>query len=125
MAGIVCMQSENSNYVLDTKKGEEYFLLLERNQKLRRNQEMESTQIASIKIDISKPIRLKVSANHDEYEFSYSSNGGAFESVGGKVWGIFFRRMLRVGLLAALSACMRLQHSNSLSFEQQGGTATV
>lgn len=88
LAGIVCMQSENSNYVFGiTKKGEEYFLLLERNQKLRRNQEMESTQIASIKIDISKPLRLKVSANHDEYEFLYSSNGGAFESVGGKVSG--------------------------------------
>ncbi len=39
LAGIVALQSENSNYVFGiTKKGDEYYLLLQRNQKLRRSQ---------------------------------------------------------------------------------------
>lgn len=88
LAGIVALQSENSNYVFGiTKKGADYYLLLERNQKLRRNQEMESKIIASTKVDISKPIRLQVSAKGEDYEFSYSTDGLNFVSLGGKVSG--------------------------------------
>lgn len=88
LAGIVCLQSENSNYVFGiTKKGEDYYLLLERNQKLRRNQPMNSTIVGSTKIDISQPVRLQVSAKEDDYEFSYSTNGTDFVKVGGIVSG--------------------------------------
>lgn len=88
LAGIVCLQSENSNYVFGiTKNGNDYYLLLERNQKLRRNQAMDSRIIGSVKIDISQPIRLQVSAKQDEYEFSYSTNGADFKNLGGTVSG--------------------------------------
>ncbi len=88
LAGIVALQSENSNYVFGiTKKGNEYYLLLQRNQKLRRNQEMASKIISSTKIKITKPFRLQVKANGDDYEFSYSTNGTEFVNLGGTVSG--------------------------------------
>ncbi len=87
LAGIVCLQSENSNYVFGiTKKGDDYYLLLERNQR-RRREDLNSKIIASTKIDIKNPIRLQVAAVGDDYEFSYSTDGANFESLGGKVSG--------------------------------------
>ncbi len=88
LAGIVALQSENSNYVFGiTKKGDDYYLLLQRNQKLRRNQEMDSKIVANTKITLSKPLRLQVKAKGDDYEFSYSSNGTDFVTLGGTVSG--------------------------------------
>ncbi|MFH0758192.1 MAG: glycoside hydrolase family 43 protein [Bacteroidota bacterium] len=88
LAGIVALQSENSNYVFGiTKQGEVYYLLLERNQKLRRSREMDSEIIASTKISITKPVRLQVKAKGDDYEFSYSTNGTDFVNLGGTVSG--------------------------------------
>ena len=88
LAGIVCLQSENFNFVYGiTKSGNDYYLLLEKNQKPRRSQTMDSRILASTKIDVSKPIRLKVTANHDDYEFSYSINGTDFVKLGETVSG--------------------------------------
>ena len=88
LAGIVALQSETFNYVFGvTKKGEEYFLVLQRNERPRRSREINSTIVASTKIDISEPIRLQVKAEGDAYEFSYSTNGSDFESLGGTVSG--------------------------------------
>lgn len=88
LAGIVCLQSENYNYVFGiTKKGTDYYLLLEKNQRSRRNQGTNPNIIGSTKIDISQPIRLQVSAKDDDYEFSYSTNGTDFLNVGGIVSG--------------------------------------
>jgi xylan 1,4-beta-xylosidase len=88
LAGIVALQSENSNYVFGiTKQGDDYCLLLERNQKLRRSREMDSKIVASSKIEIKKPIRLQVKAVGDDYEFSYSTNGTDFVNLGGTVSG--------------------------------------
>ncbi|WP_372776171.1 glycoside hydrolase family 43 protein [Mangrovibacterium sp.] len=88
LAGIVCLQNENSNYVFGiTKKGDDYYLLLEKNQKLRRSQPAESTVVASTKIDLKNPIRLKVEAEGDDYKFSYSTNETEFENLGGTVSG--------------------------------------
>ena len=83
LAGIVCLQNEHSNYVFGiTKKGNDYYLLLQRNSKQRFAKEVSSEVIASTKIDISKPIGLRVSAKGDNYDFSYSTNESDFTNVG-------------------------------------------
>ncbi|MBN2172508.1 MAG: glycoside hydrolase family 43 protein [Bacteroidales bacterium] len=88
LAGIVALQSESFNYVFGiTKKGDEYYLLLQKNSRQRRSRETNSEIIGSAKIDIGNPVRLKVSAIGDKYEFSYSTNGTDFEIVGGTVSG--------------------------------------
>ena len=88
LAGIVALQSENSNYVFGiTKKGNDYYLLLERNSRKFRSRETESKIVASAKIIISKPVRLQVSAKGDDYQFSYSTNGTDFVNLGGTVSG--------------------------------------
>lgn len=82
LAGIVCLQNEAFNYVFGiTKKDKDYYLLLERTEK------KNSKIIASTKIDIKNPVKLKVSAVGDDYEFSYSTNGTDFTSLGGPVSG--------------------------------------
>lgn len=88
LAGIVALQSERFNYVFGiTKRGADYFILLEKTSGKFRSRETESKIIASTKIDISKPVRLQVSAIGDQYEFSYSTNGTDFINVGGTVSG--------------------------------------
>lgn len=89
LAGVVAMQSEAFNYVFGiTKKGNDYILLLQKNQrKDRRSREVSSEIIASTKIDITKPVQLQVKANGDNYEFSYATNGTDFVKLGGTVSG--------------------------------------
>ena len=88
LAGIVALQSENANYVFGiTQKGDDYVLVLQRNFKQRFRREMDSKVIASTKIDISKPVRLQVSAKGDKYEFAYAVDGADFETLGGTVSG--------------------------------------
>ncbi len=88
LAGLVALQNEHSNYVFGiTKKGEEYYLLLERNEKPRRSRQVESKIVASTVIDVENPVHLKVQANGDNYEFSYSTNGTDFVNLGGTVSG--------------------------------------
>jgi alpha-N-arabinofuranosidase len=88
LAGIVALQSERFNYVFGiTKKGADYYILLERTAGKFRSRETESKIVASAKIDISKPVRLQVTANGDEYQFSYSTNGTDFVNLGGTVSG--------------------------------------
>ncbi len=88
LAGLVTLQNEHSNYVFGiTKKGDEYYLLLERNEKPRRSRQVDSKIVASTAIDIKNPVHLKVQANGDEYEFSYSTNGTDFVNLGGTVSG--------------------------------------
>ena len=89
LAGIVCLQSEASNFVFGiTRKGNDYILLLERNErKDRRSREISSKTVASAKIDINKPVRLRVEANGDDYVFSYATDQGDFINLGGTVSG--------------------------------------
>jgi alpha-N-arabinofuranosidase len=88
LAGVVALQNEGSNYVFGvTKKGNEFFLLIQKNSWPQRKGEIISKVIASTKIDLSKPIKLKISANGDKYEFSYSTNEGDFVNLGGIVSG--------------------------------------
>ena len=89
LAGIVCLQSEASNYVFGiTRKGNDYILLLERNErKDRKSREVSSRIVASTKIDIKKPVRLRVEANGDDYAFSYATDQGDFINLGDIVSG--------------------------------------
>lgn len=89
LAGIVCLQSEAFNYVFGiTRKGNDFILLLQRNeQKDRNSPDITSTIVASTKVDVTKPIRLKVEADNDEYTFSHASNEGEFTDLGGTVSG--------------------------------------
>lgn len=88
LAGIVALQNESSNYVFGiTQKDGDYYLLLERNQRQHGSREVSSTIVGSTKIDISNPIRLKIDAKGNDYEFSYAVNGTDFVNLGGIVSG--------------------------------------
>lgn len=82
LAGIVCLQSENFNYVFGvTKKEKDFYLVLERTEGGR------SSILACRKIELKNPVSLQVKARGDNYEFSYSTNGTDFENLGGVVSG--------------------------------------
>ena len=82
LAGIVCYQSERFHYVFGiTKKGNENYLLLERTAK------GVSEIIASVKLDVSKPVQLQVEAEGDNYRFNYASGAASFTNLGGTVSG--------------------------------------
>jgi xylan 1,4-beta-xylosidase len=88
LAGIVALQSESYNYVFGvTQKGDDNYLVLQKNSRPRRSRTTNSEIIGTKKIDSSQPIRLQVSAKGDRYEFSWSSNGTDFETLGGVVSG--------------------------------------
>lgn len=88
LAGMVCLQNENSNYVFGvSKKEDQYVILLERNERKRGISETTSTIVESKKINMTVPVRLQISAKGDKYEFSYSTNGKDFINVGGVVSG--------------------------------------
>ncbi|WP_111308204.1 glycoside hydrolase family 43 protein [Confluentibacter sediminis] len=103
LAGIVAYQNENSNYAFGvTKKGSDYFLLLQKNNRKPRSRDTESTIIGSTKIDLKNPIKLQVKANGDKYEFSYSTNGIDFVNVGGTVSGDILSTDVAGGFTGAL-----------------------
>jgi alpha-N-arabinofuranosidase len=82
LAGLVCYQSEQFNYVFGiTKKNDAHYLLLERTEK------GESKIIASTRIDTNQPIRLQVKADGDDYRFNYAIGEGDFQNLGGTVSG--------------------------------------
>ena len=88
LAGITCFQNEKSNYVFGiTKSGDEYFIILERNESHGRRDAHKSEVIASEKIKLNASVKLRVEADGDKYAFSYSSNGNDFQNVGGTVSG--------------------------------------
>lgn len=78
LAGIVCYQKENYNYVFGiTKKDKEYYILLER------NEGQKSTVISSAKIELKKPIKLAIECNGDNIRFNYSENELDYVNLGG------------------------------------------
>ncbi|HKL31484.1 MAG TPA: family 43 glycosylhydrolase, partial [Tangfeifania sp.] len=75
LAGLVCYQSEQFNYVFGiTKKNDAYYILLER------TEGGESKIIASTQIDATQPIHLQVKAEGDEYRFNYAVERGDFKN---------------------------------------------
>ena len=88
LAGVTALQNEGSNYVFGiTMKDKDYYVVLQKNQKTKRDSPINSTIIASAKIDLKKPVQLQMKANGDNYEFAYSVNGTDFVNVGGTVSG--------------------------------------
>ncbi|WP_026713193.1 glycoside hydrolase family 43 protein [Flavobacterium daejeonense] len=88
LAGVVALQNEGSNYVFGiTMKDKDYYIVLQKNQKTRRDAAVNSTIVGSTKIDIKKSIQLQIKAKGDEYNFSYSLDGVNFVTVGGPVSG--------------------------------------
>lgn len=90
LAGLVCYQSEWFNYVFGiTKKGKDYYIVLERTEAKGRgpNRQPTSTVLAFEKIDISKPVRLQVVGDEDDYRFNYSIGNQEFKNLGGTVSG--------------------------------------
>jgi alpha-N-arabinofuranosidase len=115
LAGIVCYQNEAFNYVFGiTKKGNDYVLLLERNQKKdRRSQEVSSEIIASASIDIKNPVKLQVEAVGDDYQFSYSINGNDLVNLGGTVSGDILSTNVAGGFTGALIGLYATSGNNS------------
>lgn len=90
LAGIACVQSESFHYVFGvTKVGNDHVLLLERTETegRGRSRSVKSQVLASVKVDLSKPIALQVKATGDDFEFAYSLNGSDFSTLGGVVSG--------------------------------------
>ena len=88
LAGVVALQNEGSNYVMGvTKKGKEYFMVLQKNSWPRRRGEIISEVLASKKIDLDDPISLQIQAEGDKYTFSYALDGENFETLGETVSG--------------------------------------
>lgn len=103
LAGIVALQNEGSNYVFGiTKKGKDNFLVLQKNRWPNRRDDIISEVIASTKVDIKKPVKLKVEANGDKYEFTYSIDGNKFENLGGTVSGDILSTDVAGGFTGAL-----------------------
>ncbi len=116
LAGIVCLQNEASNYVFGiTKKGNDYVLLLERNQrKGRMSSEINSEIIARANIDIKNPVQLRVKAVGDDYQFSYSINGADFVNLGGMVSGDILSTNVAGGFTGALIGLYATSGNNSV-----------
>ncbi|GGK88103.1 glycoside hydrolase 43 family protein [Rufibacter glacialis] len=82
LAGITLLQSEKFHYVFGlTRKGKDVYLVLERTEK------GAPSLLASQKIEVRQPIQLRVKAEGDAYQFSYSTNGKNFMDLGGPVSG--------------------------------------
>ncbi|WP_245681399.1 glycoside hydrolase family 43 protein [Arcticibacter eurypsychrophilus] len=82
MAGLVCYQKETFHYVFGiTKKGNDFYLVLAR------TEDGKTTNIASEKVDVRKPIRLQVEAQGAEYKFNYAVDQNEFKNLGGTVSG--------------------------------------
>ncbi len=81
LAGLVCYQKEDYNYVFGiTLKGNESYLVLQRTEKGK------FTILASQKVDTKKPIQLQVEAKGDDYRFNYFIDKKLY-NVGGTVSG--------------------------------------
>ncbi|WP_114778504.1 glycoside hydrolase family 43 protein [Botryobacter ruber] len=97
LAGITLLQSEKFNYVYGlTRKDKDVYLVLERTEK------GTSKIIASKKVDVKKPIQLRVKADGDNYQFSYSMNGADFVNVGETVSGDILSTNVAGGFTGAM-----------------------
>lgn len=97
LAGIVCYQKETFNYVFGiTKKGNTNYIVLER------TENGKSTIIASEAIEVRGPVRLKVTAQGDNYSFHYSTDGANEKNLGGTVSGDILSTDMAGGFTGAL-----------------------
>ena len=103
LAGVVALQNEGSNYVFGiTKKGNDSYLILQKNTKPERRGEIVSKILAHTKLEIQKPITLQIKANGDKYEFNYSIDGTSFQNLGGVLSGDILSTDVAGGFTGAL-----------------------
>ncbi len=118
LAGITCLQNEGSNYVFGlTKVDENYVLLLERNEAAPgnwRNRKIKSEVLATETVNLSKPIQLRVTADGDDYRFSYSNNGEIFRNLGGTVSGDILSTDVAGGFTGAMIGLYATANNSSL-----------
>ncbi|MBO9586592.1 MAG: glycoside hydrolase family 43 protein [Flavobacterium sp.] len=108
LAGIVCLQNEQYNYVFGvTKKGKDTYVLLERTEK------GQSEIISSAKIEIKGTLRLQVKAEGDNYQFSYALNGVDFQNLGNPVSGDILSTNVAGGFTGALIGLYATASNNS------------
>ncbi len=115
LAGITCLQNEGSNYVFGvTKIGSEYILLLEKNWWPDRGEYKYSEIIATTSIDIKSPIRLRVNADGNDYQFSYASGDAEYTNLGGTVSGDILSTNVAGGFTGALIGLYATSGNTSL-----------
>jgi alpha-N-arabinofuranosidase len=73
--------------------------------------------VASAKIDISKPVRLQMSAKGDDYDFSYSTNGTDFVNLGGTVSGDILSTDVAGGFTGCLLGLYTTSANNAIPVE--------
>ncbi len=109
LAGITCLQNERFNYVFGvTKKGNDNYLVLQR------TQDGTSTIIASTMVNVKKTVKLKVSAEGDNYSFSYAIDGGEYQVLGGVVSG----DILSTNVARGFTGCLIGLHATSANDAQ-------
>jgi xylan 1,4-beta-xylosidase len=97
LAGLVCYQKESFNYVFGlTKKGMDYYIVLERTER------GQSKVLGAEKINVNQQIQLQVSAQGDQYKFSFASGKSKFKHLGGVVSGDVLSTNIAQGFTGAL-----------------------
>jgi alpha-N-arabinofuranosidase len=82
LAGLVCYQSEQNNYVMGvTRMGTDDYIII------RKTQQGKAKVLARKKIKLNGPVTLQVKAEGDNYQFSYVLKKGNPEDIGGVVSG--------------------------------------
>ncbi len=82
LAGIICYQNEDYNYVFGiTKEGQQNCLVLQKNEN-----GIVST-VAKTAITLNAPILLQVDADEDDYRFNYAIGDTSLQNLGGTVSG--------------------------------------
>ncbi|MEF3079834.1 glycoside hydrolase family 43 protein [Winogradskyella poriferorum] len=88
LAGVVALQNEGSNYVFGvTKKGNNFYIVLQKNKWPGRQGDVISEVIASSKIELDDDVKLEISANGDKYEFKYAVGNTELKKLGITVSG--------------------------------------
>ncbi|WP_196938049.1 glycoside hydrolase family 43 protein [Sphingobacterium pedocola] len=96
-AGLTCLQSETFNYVFGvTKSDGNYYLVLERTEKGL------SKIVARTKLDEAGKIRLKVTADGDNYQFSYGISNGPYNNLGSMMSGDILSTDIAGGFTGAM-----------------------
>lgn len=114
LAGLVCYQSEQSNYVLGItyRNNKSYVVLI-------RTYKGNPVLLADKEIKINGQITLQVEADGDLYRFSYATKGGRLENIGGTVSGDILSSDVAGGFTGTL---IGLYSSNSVKNIYQAHT---
>gem|GEM_PF-724674 len=115
LAGLVCYQSESFNYVLGvTRKEQDDCIVLVRTE--RKDSQNKSTVVAFERVDLSKPIKLQVKAQGDNYQFNYAIGDGDLKNLGGIVSGDILSTNIAGGFTGSLIGLYATSANDITSF---------